>query len=45
MAWDMTDFRSILDKYEKMYKEEKDPIIRYELAKNIAGIKKEIVSE
>ena len=45
MAWDMTDFRNILDKYEKMYKEEKDPIIRYELAKNIAGIKKEIVSE
>ena len=45
MAWDLTDFRNILDRYEKMYSEEKDPNIRHELAVNIASIKKEIVSE
>lgn len=45
MAWNMTDFRNILDKYEKMYLETSDSLVKHDLAVNIASIKSEIVSE
>ena len=45
MAWDMTDFRKILEKYEMMYQQETDSLIKHELAISIASLKSEIVSE